>query len=173
MDYSIVKSLHIIFIVTWFAGLFYIVRLFVYHAESHEKGNTLMLDQYKLMEKRLWFGITWPSMILATIFGLLMLHLNPALLQMDWMKAKLLFVVGLIAYHFSLQFFYKKLQVGAYKTSTFYRYWNEVATLFLVAIIFLAVTKNVNNWWKGALGLVVFSVILMIAIKIYKRIREK
>lgn len=173
MDYSIVKSLHIIFIVTWFAGLFYIVRLFVYHAESYEKQQPQLLDQYKLMEKRLWFGITWPSMILATIFGLAMLHLNPGLLQMDWMQVKLAFVVGLIGYHFSIHFFYKKLQNNAYKSSTFYRYWNEVATLFLVAIIFLAVTKNVDNWWKGALGLVVFSVILMIAIKIYKRIREK
>jgi protoporphyrinogen IX oxidase len=112
-------------------------------------------------------------MIITIIMGVSMLTIRTGLLNQDWMLLKLVFVIGLILYHLSLHVFFKKLQNNISMSSTFYRYWNEVATLFLVAIVFLAITKNVNNWWQGLLGLICFSLILILAIKIYKKIRDK
>lgn len=172
-----IKALHLIFVVTWFAGLFYIVRLFVYQAEAKdrpENERSVLEPQYKLMAKRLWYGITWPSMILATTFGTWMLVDQPAMLKVDYMQIKLGFVGGLIVYHHICHSFFKKLQKGNdTKTGNFYRIWNEVATLFLVAIIFLIIMRSSINWIWGTVGFVAFGVALMVAIKIYKRIREK
>lgn len=175
-SYLLIKSLHVIFVITWFAGLFYIVRLFVYQAEAKEKPQNekeVLVPQYKLMAKRLWYGIAWPSMILTLIFGLSMLYLRPGLLQLDYMQIKLGFVGGLIIYHFSCHIFFKKLQSDTdQRSGTFYRVWNEVATLFLVAIIFLIIMRNEINWIYGILGFVALGILLMIAIKLYKRWRE-
>jgi len=175
--YPAILSLHIIFIVTWFAGLFYIVRLFVYQVEAREKTEvekSILEPQYKLMAKRLWYGITWPSFILTLVFGPWLLYLRPALLSADFMQIKLCFVGGLIIYQFICQNMFSKLQKGEGNyTSSFFRIWNEVATLFLVAIVFLVVMKNNVNWIYGLVGFVLFAIVLMIAIKIYKRIREK
>ena len=172
-----VKALHIIFVVTWFAGLFYIVRLFVYQAEAKDKPENervVLEPQYRLMAKRLWYGITWPSMILAVSFGTWMLVENPMLLHADYMQIKLGFVGGLIVYHHMCHAFFKKLQKGNdARTGNFYRIWNEVATLFLVAIIFLITMRSAIDWVYGTIGFVLFGLALMIAIKIYKRSREK
>jgi len=95
MDLSYVKALHIIFVVTWFAGLFYIVRLFIYHVEAQDKeepAKSILQTQYKLMSKRLWYIITWPSAVLAGIFAVWMLVLEPSYLTMIWMHVKLSFV---------------------------------------------------------------------------------
>jgi putative membrane protein len=94
--YNYLKSLHLIFVITWFAGLFYIVRLFVYQIEANDKPSPekeILQKQYKIMTYRLWYIITWPSAILATVFALFLLHLNPAFLEMPWMQVKLGFVV--------------------------------------------------------------------------------
>ncbi|MDG1517466.1 MAG: CopD family protein, partial [Flavobacteriales bacterium] len=102
--FAYVKSLHIIFIVTWFAGLFYMVRLFVYFTEAQDKEaieKQILSNQYKIMMKRLWYIITWPSMILAIIFGAWMLVAQPILLKQGWMLAKLVFVLLLVAYHYA------------------------------------------------------------------------
>jgi putative membrane protein len=172
------KALHLIFMVTWFAALFYLPRLFVYHAESRdqdEPSRSILQGQYKIMEKRLWFGIAWPSMILLLIFGTLMLVTNPALLGETWMKIKLVFVIGLVAYHFACHMMFKKFQNG---TDTYssgqMRLWNEVATIFLVAIIFVATVGRFDafSWIWGVVGLIGFTLLLVLAIKIYKRIRE-
>ena len=104
--YNYIKSLHLIFVITWFAGLFYIVRLFVYQIEANEKPSPereILLKQYKIMTYRLWYIISWPSAVLAVIFALTLLHLNPAFLEMRWMQVKLGFVVLLIAYHIKCQ----------------------------------------------------------------------
>ena len=96
MEYLYIKSLHIIFITTWFAGLFYIVRLFIYYKEAEEKPEIeqlILIKQYKLMIKRLWYIITWPSAVLATIFATWLLILQPIWLQQSWMHIKLTFVV--------------------------------------------------------------------------------
>ena len=177
MDYLNVKALHIIFIVTWFAGLFYIVRLFIYQTEAQLKPDpekTILSDQLAIMARRLWLGITWPSAILTLVFGSWLLFLQPGWLQQPFMHIKLSFVFFLYLYHFACHYLYKKLQKGETKyTSNQLRIWNEVATLFLVAIVFLIVVKNQISWIWGTIGIFAFAVALMLAIKLYKRIREQ
>ncbi len=173
--YLTIKALHIIFIVTWFAGLFYIVRLFVYYAEAEameEPRKQILQEQYRIMMKRLWFGITWPSAILTLIFGPWMLILLGSVPV--WLWIKLGFVLGLYIYFFLLHGIFKDLMKGRVKlTSTQLRVWNEVATIFLVAIVFLVVLKSFLSMMWAMAGLVIFVIALMVAIKLYKNIREK
>jgi protoporphyrinogen IX oxidase len=174
--YNYIKSLHLIFVITWFAGLFYIVRLFVYQIEANEKTSPdreILLKQYKIMTYRLWFIITWPSAILATVFAIWLLLLMPSWLQMPWMHVKLGFVVLIIAYHLKCQQIYTQLQNDTFKfSSNFMRLWNEGATLILFAVVFLVILKNAFNWIYGVLGIFLFSIVLMLGFKFYKRIRE-
>src|SRR5688500_1564104 len=173
--YNYIKALHIIFIVTWFSGMFYIVRLFVYNTEAGEKSEpekSILRRHFTIMIKRLWFGITWPSAIATLIFGpLVWLQLG---VTPDWLFVKLFFVVALYAYHFTLHAIYKQQTKGIFKySSQKLRIWNEVATTFLVAIVMLAVVKqNMSVVW-GLAGLISFVIVLMSAIKIYKNIRGK
>jgi len=180
MDYFYLKALHIIFVVTWFAGLFYIVRLFIYHveAESEEENAKVVLQkQYKLMSKRLWYGITWPSAILTAIFATWLLFGTPqgrGWLLAPWMHIKLTFVVALYVYHFLCHRLFIQLQKNEIKYSSFkLRIWNEVATVLLFAIVFLVVLKNQIGWFWGVVGLLLFSVLLMLGIKLYKKKREQ
>lgn len=170
------KALHIIFIVTWFSGLFYIVRLFIYHVEANELDTTsqgILQSQYKLMSKRLWYMITWPSAILTLIFGSSLLYTIPIYLKMPWMHIKLTFVLFLFIYHLICHRIFKQLQKNEFKwTSTQLRIWNEVATLILFAIVFLVVLKNSLTWIWGLTGLISFGITLMVLIKIYKNIRK-
>src|SRR5215469_6135772 len=173
--YSYIKALHIIFIVTWFSGLFYMVRLFVYHTEANERPEpekSILQKQFRMMIRRLWLGITWPSAILTLIFGPWMMILLGGL--PTWLAIKLGFVLGLYAYHFSLQAIYRQQMKGVFRfSSQQLRIWNEVATIFLVAIVMLVVVKQNMSWAWGLLGLVLFVVLLMSAIKIYKVIRTR
>jgi putative membrane protein len=157
--------------------LFYIVRLFVYQIEANDKPSPdkeILQKQYKIMTYRLWYIITWPSAILATIFALLLLHLNPGFIEMPWMQVKLGFVVLLFIYHFKCHKIYTELQNDTVKyTSNFMRLWNEGATIILFAVVFLVILKNAINWIYGVVGIVLFSVIIMLGFKFYKRIREK
>jgi len=175
--YLYIKSIHIIFVVSWMAGLFYMVRLFIYHTEAQEKPEEerkILSAQFEIMESKLMNIITTPAMLLTVIAGVSMLYLNPYLLQMPWMNVKLCFVVGLIGYHFICQGKMKQMRRGVYTwTSTQLRIWNEVATIFLFAIVFLAVMKDAVNWIYGMVGLVLFSMIIMSAVKIYKYYRAK
>ncbi|TDQ29894.1 CopD family protein [Tenacibaculum caenipelagi] len=177
MDFLYVKALHIIFVVTWFAGLFYMVRLFIYHAEADKKeqpAKDILQTQYKLMEKRLWYIITWPSAILASFFAFWMLYKNPVYLEMPWMHVKLAFVLALYFYHGACHSIYKQLQRNEIKYSALkLRLWNEVATILLFAIVFLVVLKNAINWIWGVIGILLVSILLMLAVKMYKRIRAK
>ncbi len=175
--YNYIKSLHLIFIITWFAGLFYIPRLFVYHIEASEKQEperSILTTQLKLMTKRLWYIITWPSAILASIFAFWMLYLMPAWVEQDWMQVKLGFVVLLYAYHFKSHLIFKEMQHDVIKwTSNQMRLWNEGATLILFSVIFLVIVRDAINWIYGVLGIFLLAAILMLGIKIYKRIRSK
>jgi len=175
--YNYIKSLHLIFVITWFAGLFYIVRLFVYQIEANEKPSPereILLKQYKIMTYRLWYIITWPSAILATVFALYLLHLMPEWLNMTWMHVKLVFVVLLIAYHFKCHQIYLQLQKDQFNySSNFMRLWNEGATIILFAVVFLVILKNAFNWIYGVVGIILFSVLIMLGFKFYKRIRSK
>ena len=174
--YNYIKSLHLIFVITWFAGLFYIVRLFVYQIEANDKPSPekeILQKQYKIMTYRLWYIITWPSAILASLFAIWLLILMPTWLQMPWMHVKLGFVVLLIAYHLKCHQIYTQLQNDTFKySSNFMRLWNEGATLILFAVVFLVILKNAFNWIYGVLGIFLFSIIIMLGFKFYKRIRE-
>ncbi len=175
--YNYLKSLHLIFVITWFAGLFYIVRLFVYQIEAQELGSPdreILQKQYKIMTYRLWYIITWPSAVLATLFALWLLHLNPAWIYMPWMQVKLGFVVLLFAYHLKCHIMYLELQKEVVKySSNFMRLWNEGATIILFAVVFLVILKNAINWIYGVIGIVLFSVLIMLGFRFYKKIRER
>jgi protoporphyrinogen IX oxidase len=178
MEYSYIRALHIIFIVTWFSGMFYIVRLFIYNREAQDKQEpekSILSTQFNLMIKRLWLGITMPSAALTLIFGVWMTKIFGYFdFQPTWFILKILFVIGLYVYHFSLHKIYKEQQNGIFKnTSTQLRIWNEVATIFLLAIVMLVEVQQGISLLYGLIGLILFVVILMSAIKIYKMMREK
>ncbi len=173
--YLYLKALHIIFIVTWFAGMFYIVRLFIYNTEASEKAEperSILGKQFSIMIKRLWLGITWPSAILTAILGPLVwfqLGFTP-----QWLLIKLFFVIGLYIYHFTLHALYKQQSKGIFKySSQQLRIWNEVATIFLIAIVMLATVKQSISFVWGLVGLIGLMIVLMSAIKIYKSIRSR
>ena len=175
--YNYIKALHLIFVVTWFAGLFYIPRLFIYHIEAWAKPSPekeILSNQLKLMTKRLWYIITWPSAVLCTVFAIWLLLLMPGWLQQGWMHVKLLFVLLLFVYHGKCHQIFKQLQRDEVKyTSRFMRIWNEVATLILFAVVFLVILKNAFNWIYGVVGIFVLAILLMLGIRLYKRIRDK
>ncbi len=175
--YLYIKSLHLIFVITWFAGLFYIVRLFVYQIEASQKPSPekeIIGEQLKIMASRLWNIITWPSMILALFFGFWLLWMRMFFLDAPWMQVKLAFVIFLIIYQFKCHQIFKQLQKGVVKhTSNSMRLFNEVPTIILFAVVFLVILKDGTNWIYGTVGIIVFSILLMMGYKIYKRIREK
>jgi putative membrane protein len=175
MTYLYVKALHIIFVVTWFAGIFYIVRLFIYSAEANEKAEperSILLKQLGLMQNRLWYIITWPSAILTLIFGGWMWYLYGNL--PTWLLVKLCFVAGLFLYHLSLHGIFKQQEAGIFKhSSQQLRMWNEVATLFLIIIVMLAVVKQMLSVAWSVAGLFAFAVLMMAAIKLYKKYRKE
>ncbi len=171
-----VKALHIIFVVTWFAGLFYIVRLFIYHREAMDKQEpekTILTDQLKIMTKRLWYIITWPSMILTLIFGPWLLWITPGFLTQGWMHLKLGFIALLVIYHMACHRIFKKLQNDIpVMNSMKLRIFNEASTIILFAVVFLVVLKNSLGWIYGTVGILAISIILMLAIKWYKKLRN-
>ncbi|MBE7174367.1 MAG: CopD family protein [Williamsia sp.] len=173
--YNYIKALHIIFIVTWFSGLFYMVRLFVYNTEAvqaEEAARPVLHKQFGIMMKRLWYGITWPSAILTLVFGPWMWSMLGTLPQ--WLSIKLFFVLLLYGYHFSLHRIFSQQMKGVFNySSQKLRIWNEVATIFLVAIVMLAVVKQGMSLLWGLGGLVLFVILLMSAIRVYKLVRSK
>ena len=178
--YNYLKSLHLIFVITWFVGLFNIVRLFVYQIEASQKPSPekeILEEQFKIMSYRLWYIITWPSAILASFFAFWMLFftdLGQAWLKMPWMHVKLGFVFVLYLYHAKCQQIFTQLQNGQVKYSSNYmRLWNEGATIILFAVVFLVILKNAFNWIFGVIGIISFSILIMLGFKFYKRIREK
>ena len=181
--YNYIKALHIIFVVTWFAGMFYMPRLFIYNTEAQENKNeetrNALTAQFTVMMKRLWYGITVPSAVLTLIFGSLLVHLGKWYLSLyneqgRWLLIKLCLVILLYAYFFSLQKIMKQELKGVFKyTSQQLRLWNEIATVFLFAIVFLAVVKTALSLLYGLAGLIILIVVLMIAIKVYKKLRER
>lgn len=175
--YNYIKALHLIFVITWFAGLFYIVRLFIYQIEASQKPSPdkeILGEQLKIMANRLWYIITWPSAILTLIFAGTLLYLNSGLLNISWMQVKLGFVILLYLYHFKCHQIYKQLQNGIVKYSSHYmRLFNEGATIILFSVVFLVIVRHEVNWIFGVVGIISLSVILMLLVKIYKRFREK
>lgn len=140
--YLYVKAFHIIFMVAWFAGLFYIFRLFVYHRAQCDKEDICKL--LSIMEMRLLNVITLPASIIVTLLGLLMIHLNPALISQPWLWLKFVFVGALLGYQYFSFMTYKK-----FKNKDFFisekacRMINEIPTLFLIGIVLLAIRKSI------------------------------
>lgn len=175
--YNYIKALHLIFVITWFAGLFYIPRLFIYQIEAQEKPSPekeILNNQFKIMTQRLWYIITWPSAILATLFAVWLLVLNPAWLSQSWMHVKLGFVLLLFVYHGKCHHFFKLQQRDVFKlSSNQMRIFNEGSTLILFAVVFLVILKNAVNWIYGVVGIFVLAILLMLGIRLYKRLRTK
>jgi putative membrane protein len=158
------------------AGLFYIVRLFVYHTEAGQKPEperSILQRQFAVMEKKLWNIITTPAMILTLLSGIWMVWINSELLHAGWLHVKLTFVAGLLIYHFMCQRIIGQLEKGTSAwTSMKLRLWNELATIFLVAIVFTVVLKSTMDWFYGLAGLLAFAAIIMSSVKIYKYFRK-
>ncbi|MBV4357869.1 CopD family protein [Pinibacter aurantiacus] len=181
MGYAYLKAFHIIFVVTWFAGIFYMPRLFIYNTEAGDKSpevRDVLRSQFNVMMKRLWYGITWPSAIITLILGSLVLHLGgwgPLLFSEGgrWLLIKICFVIVLYVYHFTLHAIFKQEMSGVFKyTSQQLRMWNEVATVLLVAIVVLVVVKSALSWVWAVVGMIGFIVVLLAAINIYKKLRK-
>jgi putative membrane protein len=164
-------------VVTWFAGLFYIPRLFIYHIEAWQKPSPdkeILSEQLKLMTKRLWYIITWPSAVLCVLTAIWLLILMPEWLEQPWMHVKLVFVVLLLGYHFKCHRIFKQLQRDEVKyTSKFMRIWNEVATIILFAVVFLVILKSAFNWIYGIVGMFALMILLMLGIRWYKKVRDR
>ena len=171
------KSLHIIGVTVWFAGLFYLVRLFIYHEESKNMDNELKIafnKQYTLMEKRLANIITTPGMILALSMAICMVIMQPSWLSEKWLQIKISFVLGLVIYH---SYCYKIMYSLHNGTSTIsaknLRLLNELPTLLLFIIVLLVIFKNnfptsVATW--SVVGLIIF---MLASIQLYAKIRKK
>jgi protoporphyrinogen IX oxidase len=176
MSFLYLKAIHIIFVVTWFAGLFYMPRLLVHMIEAHEKPEpekSILLKQLIKMASGLWYGITWPSAIITLIMGASMLINQPEWLTYGFMHIKLTLVFFLYLFHLSLQYLFGQLKKGVLKfSSTQMRLWNEVATLFLISIVFLIVLKNALSIVWGVAGLLIVTVLIMAGIRIYKKYRN-
>lgn len=140
--YLWVKAFHLIAVVTWFAAMFYLPRLFVYHTMASEKGDTQAIDYFKLMERKLYRGIMMPAMIAVIVLGAWLLWLVPGHLSSGWLHAKLLLVLLLVGYHHMCLAYMKRLAAGTcHKSQTFFRWFNEAPVIALVAIVILAMVK--------------------------------
>ncbi len=180
--YPYFKALHIIFVVTWFAGMFYLPRLFIYNTEAGDKPaaeRDVLRYQFGIMMRRLWYGITWPSAVLTLILGTIVLFngkwdqvlFEPA---GKWLLLKLIFVVFLYGYHFSLQHIFSQQIKGIFRySSNQLRLWNEVATIFLFAIVMLVVVKESMSLFFGVGGMVLLVGLLIGGMRMYKLIRER
>ncbi|MFI5335270.1 MAG: CopD family protein [Opitutales bacterium] len=164
MDYIILKALHVIGIVCWFAGLFYMVRLYIYHAEADAKpepARGILIAQFQLMQRRLWYGITWPAMLLTAVTGGWLLKFHP-IAQSPWLHLKFALLAVLIAYHFHCGWVRKKFAAGLLPLSSHQlRIYNEVPTFLLVGIVFTAVSKTVSTGLWSLAGCAVFFVIVV------------
>lgn len=167
------KALHIIFVVTWFSGMFYLVRLFIYNREAQDKPKLerdILSKQYAIMIPRLLFGITLPSAVLTLVFGLSLVSFYSTI--PTWLIIKFCVLIPLFLYHISLHHIYQVQKNGDYKYSSMHlRIWNEVATVFLFAIVFLAVVRDAMSLLYGVGGLILLAVAIMFGIKLYKKLR--
>lgn len=135
-----ILALHLISMVCWFAGLFYLPRLFVYHAEA---SDAISIKRFKTMERRLYYAITLPAGLLTTLFGMILISENPsAYLPYAWMQVKLLLAAVLWVYHLICGYFVTTFKLDRnQRTAVFFRFFNEIPTLLLISIIILAVVQ--------------------------------
>jgi hypothetical protein len=176
MDYLIAKCIHIIFVVSYFAGLFYMVRLFIYHTEALEKEEperSILHKQFSFMEERLWNIITVPALILMVLSGIYMFYaMQWVYFTQGWMHVKLLFIVFLFVYHYYSWHIMKRLQAGQTTlTSVQLRMLNEVATISLFVVVFAVVLRGyfVAYWYASLLAFVAMGVLIMLVVKLVNK----
>ena len=174
--YLYLKALHIVFMVTWFAGLFYIVRLYIYIREADSKevfDKSIIRSQLLIMAKRLWYIITWPGMILTFISGFYLVFLNPELVHEKWFHIKMTLLLILIAYHLYSGVLLKKADEGTlHLGSTTLRLYNELPTVLLFGIVFLAVLKSEVSFLYSFLFVFIMAIAMMAGVFIYGKLRK-
>ncbi len=172
--YATAKAIHIVGFISWFAGLFYLVRLFIYHAEAADRPEAerqILQPQYQLMQARLWSIITRPAMIATVLAGGYMVSQQVSIASWLWIKFG--FLAALIGYHASCGAILRKQAAGTSGWSPRHlRMYNEVATLLMVAIVFLAVFRNAMSAVWGMVGLLALGLSLMFGIRFYRRVRS-
>lgn len=177
MIYFWFKAFHLIGIVVWFAGLFYLVRLFVYHVEASqqpEPAQTILKTQYEIMEKRLYKIITTPGMVMTVTMAIGLIFTKPDILKLGWLHIKLVFVALLLAYHFLCGWIMKQLEKGECQwTGQQFRAFNEVPTILLVIIILLAVFKKNLPLDLTTLLVVTLIMTITVSIQLYQKKRYR
>ena len=177
MIHDYLMAIHLVFVVTWFAGLFYFPRLLIYDIEARNKpepAKSILVDQFRIMQRRLLYGITWPSLVLTLLLGSWLIIDRGLNLGIDWLMIKIILVALLVAYQISLQKFYLDLKNDkVIVSSDFMRIWNEIPTVLLIAIVFIVVLKNEMDMIYGIAGILSLILFLLAAIRIYKIIRNK
>jgi len=178
MTYLIIKALHIIFMVSYFAGIFYLVRIFVYYKDTdafESPKKEILREQYVFMARRLWNIITVPAFVLMTIFGTILILMNPTLLHMSWFQFKIAFLIGLLLYHYwswKKVLEIKNLQNGELKTANLkLRQANEIATFLLFLVVFTVILKSltIENWWQLITGFFVIVFVIMMTVKLVNK----
>lgn len=178
MLYLIIKSLHIIFMVSYFAGIFYLVRLFVYYKDTDEFSESkqqILREQYLVMIQRLWNIITVPAGVLMLLFGLTLLYLNPGLWHTPWFHLKLSFLIGLAGYHYWCWKFIlslKKKELTSVAVSNIkLRQANEIATFILFLVVFTVILKQgvISYWWQLLLGFLAIVMLIMSVVKLVNK----
>ncbi|MEO1333221.1 MAG: CopD family protein [Myxococcota bacterium] len=174
MSYPTVKALHLIGMVAWFAGLFYMPRLLIYDVEAQERPETeraILHQQLRLMARRLWFGITWPAMIFTVVFGVYLVVLYDQWSR-PWIHVKLTLVALLVVYHLVMGRIRRQLVEGRCGwSSTQLRLWNELATLHLIITVLVASLKEAAFHWTVPVGVVATLVSLTLGVMVYKKVR--
>ena len=172
MYYLYLKVFHIIGVIVWFAGLFYLGRLFVYHREAHERPepeSTTLKSQFSLMERRLYYGIAWPGLCISIFFGVALIIVSGF---PGWLHAKLAFVLVLMVYHLCCGHLRKQLlRENCNWNGTKFRLFNEIPTLLLFSIVFIVVFKSAISW--NALLLILVGLILVIGGAVHLMARQR
>lgn len=178
MLYTIIKAIHIIFMVSYFAGIFYLVRLFVYYKDTdefEENKRKILREQYVFMARRLWNIITVPAGIIMLVSGITMIFLNFGLMKTPWFHLKLTFLIGLAFYHFWC--WKKVLQMKNLNGNIFpianikLRQANEIATFILFLVVFTVILKSlvIEYWWQLILGFFVLVFVIMMTVKLVNK----
>ena len=165
------KALHLVSIVSWFAGLFYIGRLFIYHAEALQKPEVerdILTAQFSLMERRLWRAITVPAAVATFLTGAWLLYLSGAW-RLPWFHMKAVLLVILYGYHDACGHMRRKLAKGQARPLRFYRFWNEAATVLLFTVVFTAVSKRVAGAGYGLLAVLALTAVGMAVFMVTRR----
>lgn len=178
MAYLIIKALHIIFMVSYFAGIFYLVRLFVYYKDTDDfdtPKQIVLREQYLFMMRRLWNIITVPAGVLMLLFGIILIIMNPYLMKMPWFHLKLSFLIGLAVYHYwcwKKVLVVKNLNFSELSTSNLkLRQANEIATFLLFLVVFTVILKAfvIDYWWQLIVGFLVLVVVIMLTVKLVNK----